>query len=200
MSKPSYLPLLNSIAVNEAKGQILLQSWADTTEDAGLKSALEFVAIREGEHAMAFTKRMCELGYPVDEASAYQVFRDFDGLVACVSSDASDAEKVAMVTGGNGANAEAERADPFRGFFNDVNIDPETGALLGRYIAEERDSGRRLQAEYARVCNDAAASASLTDARTQGTTHAVSQEELCEAVASLTREVAKLRKKVKKLS
>ena len=58
MSKPSYLPLLNSIAVNEAKGEELLQTWADATKDKDLKAALEFVAIREGEHAMAFTKRM----------------------------------------------------------------------------------------------------------------------------------------------
>jgi hypothetical protein len=27
-------------------------------------------------------------------------------------------------------------------------VDPQTGGLLGRYIAEERDSGRRLKAEY----------------------------------------------------
>ena len=41
------------------------------------------------------------------------------------------------------------------GFFNDTSIDPETGALLGRYIAEERDSGRRLQAAYSAVLEKA---------------------------------------------
>jgi hypothetical protein len=30
--------------------------------------------------------------------------------------------------------------------FEDTTIDIQTGALLGRYIAEERDSGRRLRA------------------------------------------------------
>jgi len=153
MSKPTYVPLLNSIAVNEAKGERLLGTWANATRDAQLKAALKFVAIREGEHAMAFTKRMCELGYEVDEASAYQVFKDFDGLLACAASDATDAEKVAMLTGGE--NGGGEQRDPFRGFFNDTSIDPETGALLGRYIAEERDSGRRLRAEYDRVCSGA---------------------------------------------
>ena len=157
MSEPSYLPLLNSIAVNERKGEILLAAWADATRDQDLADTLRFVAIREGEHAAAFAKRMCELGYPVCEDTAYQVFKDFDGLLACVRSDASDAEKIAML-GGNDASRDGGAAkDPFRGFFNDTTIDPQTGELLGRYIAEERDSGRRLQAQYQRICGAPAA-------------------------------------------
>lgn len=154
MSTPTFLPLLNSIAVNEAKGQKLLGAWAAATRDPQLKEALTFVSIREGEHAMAFTKRLCELGHAVDEASAYQVFRNFDELLACACSDATDAEKVEMLTGGDredGERATGERKDPFRNFFKDTTIDPQTGALLGRFIAEERDSGRRLKAEYDRV-------------------------------------------------
>lgn len=188
MSELSYIPLLNSIAVNEAKGEKLLQSWADTTRDPQLKSALQFVAIREGEHAMAFTKRMCELGYEVDEKSAYQVFKDFDGLLACACSDATDAEKVAMLTGGNGSGR--EERDPFRGFFNDTSIDPETGALLGRYIAEERDSGRRLRAEYDRVCAGTNGSARMP----------ADVAELAACVSELRDEVAKLRKKLKQIA
>ena len=45
MTQPSFYPLLNSIAVNEAKGEQLLQTWADATADKQLKSALNFVAI-----------------------------------------------------------------------------------------------------------------------------------------------------------
>ena len=186
MSKPTYLPLLNSIAVNEAKGQKLLQTWADTAKDPQLKSALEFVAIREGEHAMAFTKRICELGYKVDEASAYQVFKDFPGLLACAGSDATDAEKVAMLGGDGG-----EGKDPFRGFFNDTTIDPQTGELLGRYIAEERDSGRRLRCEYDRVCANADANAPVTNDELS---------ELTACVAELQGDMKKLRKKMKKLA
>ncbi len=151
MDQPTFMPLLNSIAVNEAKGYQLLNTWANTTCDPQLKSALQFVAIREGEHAAAFTKRMCELGCAVDESSAYQVFKNFDEQLACAGSDITDAEKVAFLTG-RGDRSEGERKDPFRGFFKDVTIDPQTGELLGRYIAEERDSGRRLKAEYDRVC------------------------------------------------
>lgn len=186
MSRPTYLPLLNSIAVNEAKGEQLLQTWADSTRDAQLKSVLEFVAIREGEHAMAFTKRMCELGYEVDEASAYQVFKNFDGLLACAASNASDAEKVAMLSGDTGG----EDKDPFRGFFNDTTIDPQTGALLGRYIAEERDSGRLLRSQYDRVCSECTQRGN-TDAQIA---------ELSACVAALQGEVAKLNKKLKKLA
>jgi hypothetical protein len=159
MKEPTYLPLLNSIAVNECKGQTLLDAWANTTKDEALASVLRFVAIREGEHAMAFTKRMCELGFPVCEEKAYQVFKDFDGLLACAKSTTMpDAEKVARLQGGQRGNE--ERKDPFRGFFNDTTIDPQTGELLGRYICEERDSGRRLQAEYDRICGSATSSAS----------------------------------------
>lgn len=193
MSDLSYLPLLNSIAVNEAKGERLLQTWADATRDPKLKSTLQFVAIREGEHAMAFTKRMCELGYEVDEASAYQVFKDFDGLLACAASDATDAEKVAMLNG-NGGGGEAR--DPFRGFFNDTSIDPETGALLGRYIAEERDSGRRLKAEYDRVC--ARGQGSASGSGSTGTPADVA--ELAACVSELRDEVARLRKKLKRIA
>ena len=184
MSKPTYLGLLNSIAVNEAKGQQLLQTWADHTDDEKLKAALEFVAIREGEHAWAFTKRLCELGYGVDETRAFQVFKDFEGLLACAASDASDADKVAMLAG------DSSGADPFSDFFSDTSIDPDTGALLGRYVAEERDSGRRLRAEYDRVCAQAG----------PGNTMAAGElEELKLCVDELNAEMAKLRRKIKKL-
>lgn len=149
MDQPTFMPLLNSIAINEAKGYQLLNTWANATTDQQLKAALQFVAIREGEHAAAFTKRMCELGCAVDEKSAYQVFKNFDERVACAGSKITDAEKVAFLAGTE--KAESERKDPFRSFFRDTTIDPQTGELLGRYIAEERDSGRRLRAEYNRV-------------------------------------------------
>jgi len=204
MGKPTYLPLLNSIAVNEAKGEELLRTWARTTRDRQLRGVLEFVAIREGEHAKAFAKRMCELGYEVDEDSAYQVFKDFDGLIECVSSNASDGEKVATLGGLDGE----DRPDPFRGFFNDTTIDPLTGELLGRYIAEERDSGRRLRAEYERVCAEATEAGSSARAAAEPGGHdneilmvslKSGVKELADCVAGLQDDIAKLRREVKKL-
>ena len=38
--------------------------------------------------------------------------------------------------------------DVFDAFFENKDLDPVTGSLLGRYIAEERDSGRRFAACY----------------------------------------------------
>ena len=163
MSQPTYLPLLNSIAVNECKGEALLSAWADATPDAELESVLRFVAIREGEHSAAFTKRMCELGYPVCEETAYQVFDNFDELLRCMGSDISDAEKVARF----GGDRSGEGKDPFRGFFNDTTIDPQTGELLGRYIAEERDSGRRLRAQYDRICGTASKDTEIAELKSQ---------------------------------
>lgn len=156
MSEPTYVPLLNSIAVNECKGEVLLKAWAETTQDEKLGEALRFVAIREGEHSWAFTKRLCELGHEVCEETAFKVFKDFDKLVKFVKSDATDAEKVAKLTGN--LDSSGERSDPFGSFFNDKTIDPTTGGLLGRYIAEERDSGRLLQAQYDRICGASQAS------------------------------------------
>ena len=60
------------------------------------------------------TKRLCELGRGVDEESAFKVFSNFDELLTCAASDATDAEKVAMLTGGNGVGA---GEDPFNSFF-----------------------------------------------------------------------------------
>jgi hypothetical protein len=156
MSDPTFLPLLNTIAVNECKGEILLNAWAEATNDESLAAALRFVAIREGEHAWAFTKRMCELGYPVSEDDAFQVFQDFDGLLECLSSTASDQDKIRTFNAG----LEGDGSDPFAAIFQDTSIDPQTGGLLGRYIAEERDSGRRLQVEYQRISATASSSPS----------------------------------------
>jgi hypothetical protein len=167
MSTPTYIPLLNSIVLGERGGQELYNVWAAHTADEEFADCLRFVAIREGEHAMAFTKRLCELGFAVNE-SGKGVFKNFAELVECVSSSASDAEKAYLIFKGLDRNlakvspsaSDAEKVDnlfcnlfapsaegaldAFAKFFADNTIDPQTGELLGRYIAEERDSGRRL--------------------------------------------------------
>lgn len=185
-SRPSYLPLLNAIAVNERKGEILLTAWADATGDRDLEATLRFVAIREGEHAWAFTKRMCELGYPVAEEDAYQVFEDFEGLLDCVCSSATDAEKVATV---KGSLSSRSGRDPFLRFFEDTSIDPATGALLGRYIAEERDSDRRLQAAWDEVLENAG-----SDASEQVSEPTSELAELRATIKALKKEVKALRR------
>ncbi len=140
---PSYVRVLNAIAVGERRGRELFDAWANATSDAVLARTLRTVAIREGEHAAAFTKRLCELGYEVREKPD----PDFAVRLNALRSDASDVHKFESVFGYG-----RERSDEALGrIFDDTTIDPPTGALLGRFIAEERDSGRLLQAAYRRA-------------------------------------------------
>ena len=100
---------------------------------------LEIVSIREAEHAAVFRKRLCELGYDVRQTPS----ATFDDDLALARSAASDEEKFARLIG---AEIDAASNDPLSRLFDDPTIDPQTGALLGRFIAEERDSERRLRA------------------------------------------------------
>jgi hypothetical protein len=63
-----------------------------------------------------------------------------------VNSEKSDLEKFTSL--GLAGDSSGKGGDPFMKFFDDTTIDIQTGELLGRYIAEERDSGRRLKACY----------------------------------------------------
>ena len=63
--KPSYLGLLNAIAVAEARAHEYLTAWAECTPSADVRGVLLTVAAREGEHGMSFAKRINELGYEV---------------------------------------------------------------------------------------------------------------------------------------
>ncbi len=138
--KPSYLGLLNAIAVNEAHAHRYLQVWIDTTTDPDVEAVLRTVAWREGEHGMSFGKRINELGFAVRP-------RDDLGLadrLAVAASDRTDLEKMEYFG--------QDRLDDVLGAFNDVfkdhTIDIRTGELLGRYIAEEFDTARMLRCCY----------------------------------------------------
>jgi hypothetical protein len=141
-ASPTYLGLLNAIAVGEARGAALLDAWAEATPDANVAALLRRIAIREHEHAAAFTKRLCELGFSVNEGP----LGDFADKMRLVQSPAHDRDKFEALFGFGGSEP---AVDSLADVFRDVTIDPETGALLGRFIAEERDSERVLEACYA---------------------------------------------------
>ena len=107
-----------------------------------MRRVLLTVAAREGEHGMSFAKRINELGYEVrcnDDS-------DLQKAMALVKSDRSDLkkmEKLKLNTLDTG-----DKPDIFDGFFKDHSIDIRTGELLGRYIAEERDTARLLRSCY----------------------------------------------------
>lgn len=147
--KPSYLGLLNAIAVGEARGYELLSAWRERASNPDVAEVLNLVAIREQEHAAAFTKRICELGYHVRQKSNDRFVEHLE----LAESDAGDRKKFEVILG-YGANSGAEpEDDQFGKLFDDESIDPQTGALLGRFVAEERDSGRRLKAAYEQLEN-----------------------------------------------
>jgi hypothetical protein len=140
--KPSYLGLLNAIAVAEARAHEYLVVWADATPSADVRQVLLTVAAREGEHGMSFAKRINELGYEVrcKEDANHQKAMD---LVRSDRSDLKKMEKLKLNTLDTG-----DQPDIFDGIFKDHSIDIRTGELLGRYIAEERDTARLLRSCY----------------------------------------------------
>jgi rubrerythrin len=144
-NKPSYLGLLNAIAVGEGRAHSYLRAWADTTDDPEVRRVIETVAIREGEHALAFEKRICELGYSLRQSEDENLEKN----LALVTSDRSDLEKFEKL--GLAGDSAGSGSDPFTKMFEDTTIDVQTGELLGRYIAEERDSGRLFRACYQKL-------------------------------------------------
>lgn len=159
-NKPSYLGLLNAIAVGELGGEAQFDAWAAVTTNDELRCVLRTVALREAEHARSFAKRIDELGYSVlDRPDA-----DLPRRIAIAgSTELSDCEKLQRL---GFSSTGDERPDVFTRFFDDTTIDPVTGALMGRYISEERDTGRRLRACHAELvaCEPAPAGSAPADA------------------------------------
>ena len=97
--KPSYLGLLNAISLAESEAHEYLTAWAAVTPHEGVKATLLTVAAREGEHGMAFAKRINELGYnlrpgPDDPKRAERM------SIAC-STEISDYDKMHALANDN---------------------------------------------------------------------------------------------------
>jgi hypothetical protein len=144
--KPTYLGMLNAIALGESRAHCYLTEWAAITKEPGVRQVLLTVAAREGEHGMSFAKRINELGFEVrpkpDDGA--------DRALEIVRSDCSDLDKMEAL--GLQKLDTGTEPDVFDGFFKDHTIDIQTGELLGRYIAEERDSARLLRGCYEQLC------------------------------------------------
>ena len=142
--KPSYLGLLNAISLAETEAGHYLTAWANATDDEELASTLRFVAARETSHGELFCRRLCELGYDLlpkaDPKAAARLARYANPKI-------SDCEKV-------GPEREDTGVEPFgdiRKAMADGVYDEMTCNMLQWYINEEIDSGRRLNAVYAKV-------------------------------------------------
>jgi rubrerythrin len=179
--KPSYLGLLNAIALGEGRAHQYLNCWAAKTTDPDVKKVLQTVAIREGEHSHAFTKRLCELGYGVLERPD----PSFQKSMEIANADCSDLEKFEAFGYGK-----REETNLFARVFEDTSIDIRTGELLGRYIAEEHDSGRMLRGCYQALKERAGKSASGGQMRELHDR----LDEICAAIGKLQQEVTALRR------
>jgi rubrerythrin len=139
--KPTYLGLLNAIALAESRAHRYLMAWAGSTSDAAVRHVLQTVAWREGEHGMAFAKRINELGFELRDKPDPR----FEAQMELASSQLSDLEKLEKLGLGR---LETDVLTGFDTIFKDHSIDIRTGELLGRYIAEEHDSARLLRGCY----------------------------------------------------
>jgi hypothetical protein len=146
---PTYLEALNAIALIEKRAYEFYLAWADSTPDSELASVMRLVALREIEHAYAFQKRICELGYEYKDGPHPQA----DEWLTLFRSGVSDLEKF---RGFGFKDPKRMPDDNFADLFKDTTLDRETGALLGRYIAEERDSANRFLMVYARMVKEEA--------------------------------------------
>jgi rubrerythrin len=180
--KPSYLGLLNAIALGEGRAHQYLNCWAAKTTDPDVKKVLQTVAIREGEHSHAFTKRLCELGYGVLDRPDPSFAKNME----IASADCSDLEKFEALGYGK-----REETNIFKGVFDDTSIDIRTGELLGRYIAEEHDSGRMLRGCYQALKERAGKAAGA--GREMRELHD-RLDEICAAIGKLQQEVTALRR------
>lgn len=176
--KPSYLGLLNSIANAERDAGHYFTAWADSTPDPEVEKVMRTVALREAEHGLAFEKRMNELGFGLRRRED----PEFETRLATLSrTDISDIEKFACI----GYQPGETRDDPFGRFLDDRSMDIGTSALMGRYIGEERDSGRLLAGCLAALC--------AAEARKTGNGHdTVTLEAVCAEIGDIKATLADL--------
>ena len=135
--KPSYLGLLNALALAESAAFRYLSEWAAVTPDPEVRQVLLTVAAREGEHGMSFAKRLNELGY---ELRLKPEAREEFAMGVVRRTDCSDLEKMEAL--GLQKLDTGDEPDYFDSLFRNHSIDIRTGELLGRYICEERDTAR----------------------------------------------------------
>jgi rubrerythrin len=138
---PTYLGLLNAIALAEARAHCYFEAWSAVTPSPAVREVLKTVSWREGEHGMAFAKRINELGYELREKDDPASARAME----IASSTRPDLEKFEAL---RLTRISEDILTYFDNVFADHTIDVQTGALLGRYIAEEHDTARLLRSCY----------------------------------------------------
>ena len=106
-----------------------------------MKAVLPTVCHREGEHGMAFAKRINELGYSVMPEGQPEARRaDGDRRLRPLRPREVRAARLGRAEPATSPTSSTASSTTTRS--------TSDGQLLGRYIAEERDSGRLLRSCY----------------------------------------------------
>lgn len=187
--KPSYLGLLNALSLGESAAHEYLNAWLAATRHDGVRATLQCVTAREGEHGLAFAKRINELGYTV---KAKDDPGQAERMDIAASTTMTDLEKMEAFGLGRGGANDADNPDFFAKIFFDHTIDIQTGELLGRYISEERDSGRRLRACYETLLAEAGRSPRSTTAATPADDRIAALDAKIDAVCAVVTELRDL--------
>ena len=117
--KPSYLGLLNAIAVAERQAGEYLDCGPTVTPSDDVRAVIHTVALRETEHGLAFEKRIDELGYGlVDKPDPNHAKR----MTIASSTTLSDREKFEAL--GLGRAPTNGTSDIFDNFFENKDLDP----------------------------------------------------------------------------
>ena len=158
--KPACLGLLNAISLAESAAGVYLEAWAAVTPNEDLAGVLRLVAARERSHGEVFCRRIAELGYTLrhkpDPGSARRLAKLSD-------PDIGDLEKI-----GPERAADADEFGEIRRRMAEGEFDPMTVNLMNWYIAEEKDSAKRLREAYAGVRKGSARGATAADSMTSG--------------------------------
>ena len=146
-SKPEYVDLLNDIRLQENRAGVYLEAWANKTDNKDLKECLSFVAAREYSHGDIFDRRVKELGFAAVEIED----PEFEEKVRVVSSDISDAEKIAWLKEARSRMASPSVRERYEAATVDESVDPLTRSLLRWFTDVEDDSVVSMNKVYAEI-------------------------------------------------
>ncbi len=146
-SKPEYVDLLNDIRLQENRAGVYLEAWANKTENKDLKECLSFVAAREYSHGDIFERRVKELGFDNKEIED----PEFEEKVRVVSSDISDAEKIAWLKESRLRMATPSVRERYEAATVDESVDGLTRSLLRWFTDVENDSVVSMNKVYAEI-------------------------------------------------
>ena len=148
-AKPDYIDLLNDIRLQENRAGVYLEAWANKTTNQSLKECLSFVAAREYSHGDIFDRRVKELGFTTADIED----PEFSEKVRVVSSDISDAEKIAWLKESRLKQPSPSVRERYEAATVDESVDPLTRSLLRWFTDVENDSVARMGPVYAEIEN-----------------------------------------------